>query len=96
MINEEKNKQMPKQPQNIILEDRRNLTLTGVQDIDSFDEEVVIVYTELGELTIKGTDLHINKIDVQSGELTMEGDICLLQYTQDRPHGQGFFGRLFR
>ena len=91
---EEKSKM--KMPQNLILEDRHSLTLTGVQDIDSFDEQEVIVYTELGELSIKGYDLHINKIDVQSGELTLEGDIYVLEYTQDKGQKSGFLGRLFK
>ena len=44
----------------IVLEDRKNLTLTGVKDVSGFDEQKVILQTELGELTIKGGNLHIN------------------------------------
>ena len=57
---------------NLILEERGSLTVTGVSDIDSFDEETVVVYTDLGELTVRGSGLHINKIDVDAGELELE------------------------
>ena len=66
-------KKVFKTAHNVIMESRRNLTVTGVMDIDSFDEESVIVFTELGELTIRGANLHINKIDVNTGDLSMEG-----------------------
>ena len=46
-------KKAPKGPHTIILEDRRNLSITGVTDIDSFDEETVIVYTDTGELVVQ-------------------------------------------
>ena len=65
MIEEKKTVQMPHQ---LILEDRRALTLSGVSDVDSFDEMTVIVYTDLGELTIKGENLHINRLNLESGD----------------------------
>ena len=58
-------------PHNIVLEDRKMLTISGVADVDSFDEETVIVFTDLGELTIRGTNLHINRLSVEVGELTV-------------------------
>ena len=67
-------------PHNLILEDRKHLTVSGVSDIDSFDEETVVVYTQMGELTIKGSDLHINALNIDTGELTVE-EICILLYT---------------
>lgn len=81
---------------NIIMESRKQLTITGVMDIDSFDEEQVIVFTEEGELTIRGINLHINKIDVDTGDLSMEGEIDSLSYTENRPQKGGMFSRLFR
>mgnify|MGYP005779979847 CR=1 FL=1 len=72
-MSDEKEKTGFQQPHNVILEDRHRLSISGVQDIDSYDEQSVIAFTELGELTIKGFDLHINKIDVQTGELDLEG-----------------------
>ena len=84
------------QPHNVILEDRRILTISGVQDIDSYDEQSVVAFTELGELTIKGEGLHINKIDVQTGELNVEGEIWELCYSNLQKSQQGLFSRLFR
>lgn len=89
-------KKLVKMQHNVIMEGRRNLTVTGVMDIDSFDEETVIVFTELGELTIRGVNLHINKIDVDSGDLVMEGEVDSLTYSENRPQKGGFFSRLFR
>ena len=57
MINDEKNN-----VHNVILEGRKNLTISGVTDVDSFDERCISLYTQLGELVIKGRELHINSI----------------------------------
>jgi len=90
-------KKVFKTAHNIIIENRKNITVSGVMDIDSFDEENVIVFTELGELAIRGANLHINKIDVNAGDLTMEGEIESLSYSESAPRkGSGFFSKLFR
>jgi len=83
-------------PHNIILENRRSLTVSGVSDVDSFDEQTVTVFTDMGELTVRGSDLHINKLSVETGELTMEGKISSLSYSDAQPKSAGFFGRLFK
>jgi sporulation protein YabP len=89
-------KKMVRAQHNIIMENRRHLTITGVMDIDSFDESSVILFTDLGELTIKGEGLHINRIDVESGDLLMEGEIEQLYYTDNQPQQGGFFAKIFR
>lgn len=89
-------KKILKMQHNIIMENRRNLTITGVMDIDSFDEETVIIFTEQGELTIKGANLHINKIDVDTGDLLMEGEVDSLSYSDNQPQKGGFLSKLFR
>ena len=75
---------------NLILEERGNLTITGVPDVDSFDEEMVV------ELTVRGSGLHINKIDVEAGELSLEGQIDSLSYADQPAARGGFFARMFR
>jgi len=90
---EEKRLQMPHQ---IILQDRRLLTISGVSDVDSFDGDGVVVYTNLGELTVKGGDLRINKLNVDTGELTLEGTVQSLDYADLPSKSGGFFGRLFK
>ena len=89
---DEKNR--PKTPHHVILEDRSFLTVSGVSDIDSFNEETAVLFTELGELTIRGSDLHMNKLNVDTGEVTIEGEIHTLVYTDDRP--KNLFARLFQ
>ncbi|WP_242822083.1 sporulation protein YabP [Ethanoligenens harbinense] len=88
--------QMPKKVHNIILEDRRLLTVSGVTDVDSFDEETVVLFTELGELTVHGYNLHMNKLSVETGEVNVEGDITSLSYRDEVPRGGGLFGRIFK
>ena len=88
MTEDKKILQMPHQ---LILEDRRALTVSGVSDVDSFDE-----LTDLGELTVKGENLHINRLNLESGELMLEGHIQSLVYTEVHSRSGGFFGRLFK
>jgi len=84
-------------PHNIILEDRRLLTVSGVSDVDSFDERTVTVFTDLGELVVRGSDLHINRLSVEVGELLLEGKIDSLSYADPSPKSAGgFFGKVFR
>ena len=84
-------------PHNLILEDRKKLVVSGVEDVDSFDEQTVIVFTEMGELTVRGEQLHINKLSVDTGDLSIEGKISSLTYTDEGPRqGGGFFSRVFR
>lgn len=92
---EEKN--VIKLPHNIILEDRKMLSVSGVEDIDSFDENMVVVFTQMGELTIRGRNLHINKLNVDTGELTMDGEIFALIYSEQPEKKQsGVFSKMFR
>ncbi len=73
------------------------MTVTGVTEIDSFDEQSVVLFCETGELAIRGTGLHINRIDVDTGELSLEGErIDGLSYADNLPVRGGILGRLFR
>ena len=83
-------------PQNLVLEDRRLLTVSGVSDVDSFDEETIVIFTDLGELTVRGSNLHINKLSIEIGELTVEGNIAALIYSDEAPKSGGFFSKVFR
>lgn len=86
-----------KTPHNVIMENRKSLMVTGVTDVDSFDEQTVVVYTDMGELTVRGSNLHIAKLNVDTGELSLTGTVYGLAYTDDRQRqGGGLFGRLFR
>ena len=81
----------------IIAENRRKLSISGVTDIDSFDENTVLLYTTMGELTIKGSDLHVNDLSVTNGEMNIEGEIDAVIYgDKDLRSPLSFIGRLFR
>ena len=83
-------------PHNCILEDRHTLSVSGISEVDSFDEQTVTVFTDLGELAIKGSELHITKLSVETGELVVEGKIVGLSYADNAPRASGFFGKVFR
>ncbi len=89
-------KRIQSMPHNLVLEDRKMLTVSGVSDVDSFDEQTVIIFTDMGELTVRGTNLHINRLSVEVGELTVEGNIAALIYSDESPKSSGFFSRVFR
>ena len=70
--------------QNIILENIGKLSISGVLDVLSFDDQVVIVETELGLLTVKGENLRINKLSIDTSEVIVEGDISSLTYSDSK------------
>jgi sporulation protein YabP len=79
--------------------DKRELvTVTGLLDVISFDEESVIGETEMGVVIIKGGNLHVNKINLDSGELSVSGEIDSIAY--ENPGGpakaKSLLGRMFR
>ena len=67
--------------QNLILENRGKLSISGVNDVLSFDDQVVMVETELGLLTVKGENIRINKLSIDTSEVIVEGDISYLAYS---------------
>lgn len=78
------------------MENRRMISLSGVRDVDSFEETNVVIATEMGELTVKGDRLHISRFDQETGEMLIDGEICELIYTDAVDEPQGFWARLFR
>ena len=83
-------------PHNITLKDRNYLTVSGVTDVDSFDEVTIVAYTDIGELTIRGEELKINRLNTETGELNVEGRISSLSYLDEAPAGRSFFSKVFR
>ncbi|MBR0490549.1 MAG: sporulation protein YabP [Clostridia bacterium] len=69
--------------QNLILENRQKLSISGVNDVLSFDDQVVMVDTELGLLTVKGENLKINKLSIDTSEVIVEGSIGHLSYSEN-------------
>lgn len=83
-------------PHSLILKDRKEISLTGVTDVDSFDENSIVAYTDFGELTIGGNNLHISTLNTETGELSIDGEISSLNYLDNRPRSEGFFKKVFR
>ena len=81
-------------PHHIILQDRKVLEVSGVSDVDSFDDMVVVAYTTMGALTVRGKGLHVKLLNLEEGSLSVEGQIDALSY-DDMAKG-GFFSRLLR
>ena len=80
---------------NLILEDRKKFTLTGIKDVLSFDDNTIMLDTSLGKLAVKGEDLKLGQFDTQKGDVSGTGKIYAVVYTQDEQSG-GFFSRLFK
>ena len=83
--------------QNLILENREKLSISGVLDVLSFDDQIVILETELGMLTIKGEDLRINKLSLDTGDVVIEGNINSVSYSEKEERKSGnLLGKIFK
>ncbi|MBS4008445.1 MAG: sporulation protein YabP [Clostridium sp.] len=83
----------------LIIQNRESMDVTGVLHVDSFDDEEVILETEQGILAVRGEELHIKQLNLEKGELAIEGLILELAYSDDkrfRDRGKGLFERLFK
>jgi sporulation protein YabP len=82
---------------NLIIEGRARAAVSGVTDVESFDENEIIMATTMGVLFLRGTGLRIDKLSLDTGDVTIEGSIDKFEYEDDAhaPQG-GFFSRLFR
>lgn len=83
---------------NISLENRKKLTLTGVQEVLSFDDEKISLNTNLGSLMIKGSELKMNKLDVKNGDVIIIGNVASMIYSgkEVRREKESIIKRLFR
>lgn len=83
----------------VIIDQRENISITGVNDVISFDEEAIVAHTEMGIIVLKGTDLHVNKLNLDKGELEVDGEFLGLTYQEDNAfnkNGNSFLGRIFK
>ena len=69
-------------PHSLNIENRTKLSLSGVDDVSGFDENTIILTTSLGDLTIRGDGLHIDRIDLDVGQLEVQGHIRELSYDE--------------
>jgi sporulation protein YabP len=78
---------------------RESLSATGVVDVISFDEESIIAETELGMMIIKGINLHVNRLNLENGELAIDGEISGVTYEDSSGYAKGgksLFGKIFK
>lgn len=88
-----------KNKHNISILDRTNIKITGVLDVISFDEEMIVSETELGVLILKGLDFHINKLNLDNGDLEISGEVYSLIYEEKNAFGtskNGILSKIFK
>ena len=85
----------PETPGGIVLHARRKLSVSGVEDVERFDEETVVLYTTEGMLVIRGSELHIERLSLDGGELSVEGTVDSLTYEEGEGKRGSFWSRLF-
>jgi sporulation protein YabP len=81
---------------NIIIENRKKMSVSGVLDVISFDDNSVLLETANGALNVVGENFRINKLNVDIGELTIDGDIAGFNYEDIQKKGAGFFSKMFK
>lgn len=74
-------------PHKLTLNDRRQLTMTGVCEVISFDDTVVILRTTMGTLTVQGSQLQLKTLSLDGGQVAVEGTVCALSYEEERSTG---------
>lgn len=87
--------QKSSRPHMLTLDNRRILSLSGVLDVQGFDEETVNIVTTLGVLIVKGTALHISKLSLETSEVVIDGEISSLHYLAGSEK-KGLMARLFK
>jgi len=81
---------------NLIMENRAKLSVSGVEDVESYNEEEIILHTQMDTLVIMGCDLKINKLSVDTGEVAIEGNVDSLRYITSSKNRGSLFSRIFK
>ena len=93
----EENRTRAEAAHHIVLEEREQLSVSGVEEVESFDENTIVMYTSRGTLIVRGQGLHIEKLSLDGGDLKVEGDIDSLTYEDSgREKAGGLLARLSR
>lgn len=81
---------------NFICKERKHLELSGVKNVERFDEHEFILETSLGWMSIKGNELVLNKLDTEHGDIIIKGNIDCIEYTSAHKGNESLFSRLFK
>lgn len=92
----EDNRGRPEAAHHIIVEERERLSVSGVEEVERFDENTIVMTTVRGTLVIQGENLHIEKLSLDGGDLKVEGSVDSLTYEDAGGERGGFLARLFR
>lgn len=82
------------QPHRLTLDERGKLDLTGVSEVESFDEAMVVVHTTKGTLVIRGEGLHLKLLSLDGGQVHVDGQVNSMTYESDVGEPRGFLARL--
>ncbi len=80
----------------IHIDERARMSVTGVSDVESFNEQEVCLSTLAGLLHVDGSGLHITKLNLDEGQIIIEGQLIALEYDEAPQQRPGFFSRMFR
>ncbi len=83
-------------PHHVVIEDRKSLTVSGVEDVERFDENTIVLSTSRGAMVVAGENLHIEKLSLDGGDLKVDGDIDSVSYEEENMARGGFLSRLLR
>ncbi len=86
-------------PHRLTIENRAAGSMTGIREVVSFDENQVVLDTDMGLLTMKGKDLHVSRLTLEKGEVDLDGTIDSLTYSSNealRKSGESLLSRLFK
>lgn len=83
-------------PHSLSLDGRQKAVITGVEEVDSFNEQMVVLATTAGTLTLMGQQLHVSHLNLEDGQLLVEGEIAALEYDDRRQKSGSLLTRLFR
>ena len=83
-------------PHRVVIEDRKSLTVSGVEDVERFDENTIVLSTSRGAMVVAGENLHIEKLSLDGGDLKVDGDIDSVSYEEESAGRGGFLSRLLR
>ena len=82
-------------PHRLTLNDRRQLAMTGVSEVVNFDENAVVLRTQMGTLVIQGQELQLKTLSPEGGKVEVEGTICAMHYQEAR-QGENWLRRLLK
>ncbi len=81
---------------NVVMENREKMSISAVTDVESFNEQEIILNTQMGMLSVYGSSLHISRLNVETGELKIEGNVDSIAYEDRASSRESFLSRLFK